>query len=546
MFIITLVKWILTVGVIIISTNWVIKVLFVNPRVSLHPFALNHQSDISPVRKENETAVYRNVLTPNGFPLTTGLNLNIGYKIRSGNFGDIWNACMKISDGNYLTLEGEYTLSKVNGFAKHFIEKLIENDISSFGIAISFYTFSGFVCSIAGFIGSLKGISPYFLASIPQENIGIDMLIIDSWVTFSKLNGSENRYKLIVIVDETNIQPKNLPKNVVLWSELMKNACECPKFEYEAKDESDDGKIMAYMVNSSHEITSFTHMSVASSVAAFIKTFPFDHELSKDDVLVISVDYGMYVQIWPKVLSVLLHGGSTIFKSNISDISTFNSSTTLMFVSDNSLFFESILTKKLSFWQNMKLSRSLTLFSEGIFNKLGQIDVRFNNLRCVYVASRLNNIDLISSFSVSIPKLTKNSMSKITTAQLNSLRSRLSSNFIREVYAPDTIIGPLYSTNFYDYRVFPDTVDSSLTFYGSISTSLEAKLVDTQENPDLKSCDRQGMQVIRGFTIGRPVEKERLKRALQLTENLNCNNGWMPLVGSFGMWGQDGCFYEFR
>ena len=136
--------------------------------------------------------------------------------------------------------------------------------------------------------------------------------------------------------------------------------------------------------------------------------------------------------------------------------------------------------------------------------------------------------------------------SVLKSTQLNLLRTLLGSRVVSELYSPYTLVGPIASTNYYDYRIFPPQVDATFACFGPISTSLEAKLVDTESNPELSVDKRQGMLCVRGFTIGKPVEKERLEKALKLVEKFDGGEGWMPLLGVFGIWGQDGCFYEYK
>lgn len=84
---------------IVLGANWLLSSFLLDFKRDLTGVALSQQSSISSVRKENETAYYRSILVPTGFPLTTGLGLSLKYKIRNGNFGDVWNAIMEVSKG---------------------------------------------------------------------------------------------------------------------------------------------------------------------------------------------------------------------------------------------------------------------------------------------------------------------------------------------------------------------------------------------------------------------------------------------------------------
>lgn len=71
-------------------------------------------------------------------------------------------------------------------------------------------------------------------------------------------------------------------------------------------------------------------------------------------------------------------------------------------------------------------------------------------------------------------------------------------------------------------------------------------MVETETNPHLNIEKKQGMLCIRGFSIGKPVESDRLEKALHLAERFGGGEGWMPLVGVFGLFGQDGCLYIYN
>lgn len=74
----------------------------------VHPIALLHQSNISPIRKKKESAIYRNGAVPHGAPLRTGLALK-GEKAwlpRDGDLRDVWNAYVEKGPGKVLSVKG--------------------------------------------------------------------------------------------------------------------------------------------------------------------------------------------------------------------------------------------------------------------------------------------------------------------------------------------------------------------------------------------------------------------------------------------------------
>ena len=66
----------------------------------IHPFLLARQSTASPIRQSGESATYRSLETPHGFPLRAGLNIKDAGAPkwtagRRGDLRDIWRAAMR-------------------------------------------------------------------------------------------------------------------------------------------------------------------------------------------------------------------------------------------------------------------------------------------------------------------------------------------------------------------------------------------------------------------------------------------------------------------
>ena len=74
--------------------------LFLGTEPDTHPFLLHRQATPSPVRQPGESAVYRSIEVPHGYPLRTGLNVKdegapkwaAG---RDGDLRDIWREASK-------------------------------------------------------------------------------------------------------------------------------------------------------------------------------------------------------------------------------------------------------------------------------------------------------------------------------------------------------------------------------------------------------------------------------------------------------------------
>ncbi|AET39756.1 Dde1p Ecym_4739 [Eremothecium cymbalariae DBVPG len=547
-----LLQWIITVLLCLFTTNWVIQHVILDAKRDLHPVALTEQACTASVRKENETAVYRNILTPIGYPLSAGLSLSHGYQFRKGNFGDIWSTSMEVGKGNnrisFIDGHTSWTLGNINFKAKLLKNYFTEVKARNVGIVCSVATGPGFVSAIAGFMGTLESCIPHFLPSIPRNNMDLDVLIVDSWNCAAKLNGSEDWYKTIIVCDDSAM-PADLPGNVTSFYQLIHdmNASD-NKYEYEPTTSFDDDKELARVTNHNRDTTTFMQHCLVSSVSNFIKLFPINQELKNVDKLTIITE-GMrssqLMQTFIKVFGLLLFGGSISYSSS-NDLTQIDTHTTLLFLSANNAGLRTMLDVCPTGFNKLKLSWAMSLLSEGVFSTVAQSSCNFSKLRCVYILNEVKDSNLVSSFPLEIPELKRNSVKRLTSRQLNVLRSLFGSRVVMELYSPYTIMGPIAQGNMYDYRIFPQKVDEVFTCYGTLSTSLEGKLIYTNSNPTLMPSKRQGMLVVRGFTIGKPLDEQRLSRALKLTAEFNGGEGWMPMVGVFGIWGTDGCFYEYK
>ena len=564
-------KWAITLVAIYLGSNWLLTFFIVYSKRDLSEVSLHEQSNITTVRRENETALYRNFLVPSGFPLTTGLGLAHGYKIRNGNFMDVWKAILEISSSNEgtITFDGKaYKPASINGMAKQVIEKLFaKDDYKGMGITTSLGTVQGFVFGIAAIINSISrqssslssSLLPHYLPSPPRQKIDdLDILVIDSWRTLSMMNQSEKWYKLILVCSDEGRDSAKFDSNtkVMSWKELIEGYTDASELAYESPaDFSDDLKPFLMVTSLGNKTTTFNQLNLVSSIAAFIKTFPSGHELSSSDVLTLAypatTDADFSIQSWHKLLSVLLYGGSAEFIPESSLTSEKLKRTTLLCTSAKTLsnLFQAITKENpVSFMQNIKLSLAATLFSEGVFSKWAQFPITsLDKLRCIYVGVQLLKQDTILSFDAKIPKFASGQLnSRVTTVRLNEMRALFGSRIVLELYAPFAVMGPIAHTNFYDYRILPAVVDSNVTCFGPLSTSLEGKLIKTEGNEELDIGKRQGMLCVRGFTIGRPNGELRLKQTSELSERLAGGEGWMPLAGVFGLWGQDGCLYVYN
>jgi hypothetical protein len=82
--------------------------LFLAKDPAIHPFILERQSNVAPVRKPKESAVYRSQATPSGYPLVAGLQLEgeKAYQTRDGDIRDVWKLAKDKGKGKIITVRG--------------------------------------------------------------------------------------------------------------------------------------------------------------------------------------------------------------------------------------------------------------------------------------------------------------------------------------------------------------------------------------------------------------------------------------------------------
>ncbi|CCH58810.1 hypothetical protein TBLA_0A10320 [Henningerozyma blattae CBS 6284] len=619
--IITFFKYLISIFIGFRVFKWLLMTFYFPMIRDLDPIALNEQSNKTTVRQPKETAIYRNFLIPNGLPLTTGLGLSAGYKLRNGNFGDVWNSIIcngsSIKDLKFINQTEPISIFQINSMAKLLSENWFNNKNTSkyVGIAVPLSTSYGFISSIACMMSTIydSNTLPLFLHHVPRTKIeNLDILILDTWESYKLLGESKNWYKMIIVCESTNsantISNYSSTPKLISFFDIIKHVKnlkdKCFEYQFNLEKVKDDQKQLFQILSPTNKLTQFTQVAFMSGIASFIKTFPVGHSLTDKDVMTLLInkkDTGFLLNTLDKIFAVLLHGGSIQFinelpssiaplssRSNLNthihtasttSISTvvssssnsasappnsnFNSKasinleflkgTTLLSISASNMkkIIDHIQKSHTNIFDNFRLNWATLLFSYGIFSKCGERQSRFtDNLRCIYLEEIIKPHQFILNYPREIPKLNiQNSKiiesPNLSTVHLNLIRSLFGTRLVRELIIPYLTIGPIAQTNFYDYRVLSSNVDDKLISFGPLSTSLEGKFVSLDLVPELDIRKRQGMLCIRGFNIGLPVENDRLEKLMKVSEDYGGKEGWMPLVGLYGLWGLDGCLFLF-
>lgn len=479
----------------------------------IHEIALNQQANISTSRKETETAVYRNNQTPHGMPLLTGLSIRNGFRLRNGNLRDIWSVVMgqkaKDSRLTFLSQDGTMVcdLDNLSAVFKRLALYFSTNECQKIGIAVPVYTYHGFVSTMACW---MHGLTVFTFNKLPRSQYDIDLLIVDeAQLKFALMFN----YKRILVVSTDKDKTYDVA-NVSNWGELGElEMLRDEAFDYSYDPSYDD--ILPLMDVHDFKCTSYTQQNFVSAVATTIKSLPLGYELGRDRIL---IGYGdSTINYWPKVLSGLLCGGSVCLgttKDIIFEDAIITYHPTILCL-DADFAEKYTLPKIPQGWiYSLKLHRAMHLLSQGVFSHNAS-SKDFEDLRLIYIGDQERR--------------------SLSSELLTTIRAFCGSRLICERYKSG-IIGPVLSTNYYDYRIF---TNNSLTNRGTSPLSLETKLCQ-YKNLDISK--RHGELCVRGFTIGKPFGKTELENAIKEGERVG-SEGWMP-TGIIGKIGIDGCFYE--
>ncbi|KAK9433836.1 hypothetical protein V1505DRAFT_336242 [Lipomyces doorenjongii] len=496
----------------------------------IHPFALYHQSSISPVRNSEESAVYRSTLTPFTYPLISGLNIREGHSFRDGDLRDIWNFAKKGKLG-FVNKKGDAILyhdyeteltpllhtvaSRFNEYVPGikkigiYLPNSIENVITSF--AAAHYSMETVLLPLVSDMGE---ISRYLEISQPE------LLIFEAGVLdFTKLSLPESIQCLIIVVPsiQDHLEWKDQLDEKVgssisvrTWEDVVSSVSH-PTTVVDVPEGALTGPAITVpytATNGKVELATFSHRNTVSAVATQLRIVPKSESFKSTDI-VIPLDslQNMYIRIM--FLSALTAGATVVFCGttsegfDVDDLQAINP--TILVVSSKSL--HHVLNYTPGPLTNLRLKRAQGILASG--NLPWPVLRLFPKLRLIYTHDE----------QLPRQRETKSSRANdktgsLTSAQLSLLRALLGARVVYALTNP-RIAGPICQTHIYDYRNL-----GAVRVFGPVVPALEAVVKDTEH---LKGGDRQGHLFVRGLPTA--------------------DRGWIT-TNIVGEWGDDGCFRE--
>ncbi|VEU21910.1 DEKNAAC102914 [Brettanomyces naardenensis] len=476
----------------------------------ISPAFLQRQSSVGPTRKSNESAAYRSVDVPHGLPLTGGLRIRIGYKLRDGCLKDIWDIALKGGNKEASVVfpdDLELTIGQINTVINSIADKLAEitEDTDKIGIFSDFLSTESILLALSCFFISERTLVNYnSIPSSPAKDVRL--MVVDKRHA-DKVKGMG--FKRVIVIEGGSTGEKGSTGDGELPSIFPSLKEPSPTFSssYSPNEQYMQFNNQPYSEINDFRQVDFFQRNFVSTVASRLLSLPAGFEWSESDSVLISVspfDVSSKNALITNLLCGLVSKVSKITivneeKLNLDSISS--SSATILSTSDQCLH---RLTEDAG---GFLTERSESLNSLGIFNRIGRISRRLD-LKIVY-ALQTNK--------------------PLTSREYNRIRSCLGSRIVRETYN-HLAIGPVLKTNIFEYRVLGNEVlrKSRVVQLGVAVNCLELKIKKEGEKDD------KGELYARGYSVGKG------KEGVDYDEEF-----WVNL-GVEGRFGRDGCFYELR
>ncbi|KAK9366946.1 hypothetical protein V1509DRAFT_628464 [Lipomyces kononenkoae] len=496
----------------------------------VHPFALYHQSSISPVRNSEESAIYRSTLTPFTYPLISGLNIREGHSFRDGDLRDIWNFAKNGKLGVFNKKSNEIVYHDYDTELTPLAHKVASRfnqyvpDVKKIGIylpnslenVVTFFAAAhyGITVVLLPLVSDMSELTRYLDISRPEI-----LIFEDGLLDFAQLTLPKSIQSVIVVAPSIRDHQKwksqlseNAPSSITIhnWEDVVSSTSSIAT-SLETPQEAFTGPaVVVPYTNSLGKVESatFFHRNIVSAVAAQLRVI-YKSECFRPADVVLTVEslQNMYARIM--LLAAFTAGTNVVLcdmHSEEFDLEVLRAiNPTVMIVSTKSL--HGLLDYTPGLITKMRLKRARGILASG--NIPWPVLRLLSKLRLVYTHEE----QPVSQKQAKTSNV-NDKTSSLTSAQLSLLRALLGARVIYSLTNP-RIAGPICQTHIYDYRnLGPARV------YGPLVPAVEAIVKDTEH---LKGGDRQGQLFVRGLPCA--------------------DRGWVT-TNIVGEWGDDGCFRE--
>ncbi|RPA86990.1 hypothetical protein BJ508DRAFT_410579 [Ascobolus immersus RN42] len=517
--------------------------LFLSKDPAIHPFILQRQSNVAPVRKPKESAVYRSQATPTGYPLISGLQLEgeKAYQTRDGDIRDVWKLAKEKGNGKIITVRGsrkeEIDIETVDKWihaigafvtavqgAKR-VAVYLPNDIENivFSFASAFYGFTLIPLPCPADPEELKVIfrktSPDFLVAsagtLPLEEIG-------------KVHSL--KHVMLVVEKASRHMDWSATSDMEITSSTFHGIIENPTGVSTPPTDLDlDGISLVYVYKDlmNHwETENFSQKVLIAGVAGQLAVLPKKEALTPADVfLPVS---GLWEPFTRIVTYAALASGSTLAINSVAGPSTDLStacakvSPTVVVASPNTLLETLFQTQgsMLELWHTWIHWFQLRTLSQGQIPH-GNWLTRIND----YARPKLGDPQRLRIVFTAENGGVKDS-APLNSPDLADLRAMLGANIIYGLTSP-RVAGAIAQQNIYDYRIDHPLIKPNrikkiarkCAHFGPPMPNVEVKLVDVDKYKADDVPEPRGQIAVAGPSV----------------------IGGQAEIGVVGKWRKDGC-----
>lgn len=310
-----------TTVIAIIFAGFIVYPLFFWDEPDTHPLLLARQAQPSPIRHPGESATYRSVEVPHGYPLKTGLNVKDAGAPkwtagRDGDVRDVWREVIKgLKSSNaaspassIMTIYGKDALvehdlveitKSINVIGTH-LQKAGAAKVAIYLPNSVEYLAAIFACAFYGLSPVLIPYNqPHHVAFELLSTAGVDSLIVAAGsLPLVELSQSVPKLRQIVwVVERTSRHmdwtgaPDEADGNlsVFVWHDLVENSQDAESEVLPSNDQDKPpGNVITFWQakpGDSAQIVEFSQKNIVSAVGALISAIPMRQRLTPSDLV---------------------------------------------------------------------------------------------------------------------------------------------------------------------------------------------------------------------------------------------------------------------
>ncbi|KAL2010490.1 hypothetical protein VTN00DRAFT_6297 [Thermoascus crustaceus] len=479
----------------------------------VHPYLLARQATESPVRQPGESAVFRNLETPYGFPLKSGLNIKDPGAPkytggRNGDLCDIWRAAVRGAVNEDATVSGKqgkiYTVLGRN-VEEHKLDDVTQ-EINVIGQYIKDSAARTVVVCLSDsvellaaiFAGAFYGFKTVIVPhNLPAETLSAylqkaqaEVLIAEAGsVDLSVVTTGNKQLSHVVWVAKQgsrhmdwNEVPEGIGGSleVAVWHELVKDKKDSVGSEVPASAPKSETPSVVTVWPSSGEFIEYTPRNLVSAIGALVSSLPRGQRFSPDD-LVLTIDSLSLPYPLCLTLAALFSNTSVALNSvagedidfalatvGVSPTVIIASSRTMSNYHDKFMLPHTGIISKIGRWFQARSLDAGHMPTPNFLSRLANIgptaELSLDKLRLLFVSHRVDASD----------------KDRLTSGQLTDLRIFTGARVVYALTGPG-VAGAVTQTNVFDYRMH-----NGPGHFGAPLSSVEITLTGHPEDAGLE------------------------------------------------------------